>query len=87
MTNDPPALTMRSLMGGFHACRITDGGLSHLFAPLHVGGRCACARKIAVVGARGVLDIQDGPPLLPHGESASRSLSGSPIVGRILTVR
>jgi hypothetical protein len=63
-------------MGGFDACRVTDLGVSHLFAPLQLGRRCACGRKIAVVDTRGVLDIQDVPPLFPRGELLRGLLRG-----------
>ena len=57
-------------------CRVTPGGVAHLFMTLDVGHRCVCGRKVAVVDRHGVLDIRDGAFVLPHGESFREQFRG-----------
>jgi hypothetical protein len=56
-------------------CRVTERGISHLFAPFAVGAACVCGRKVAVV-EDGTLTIQDGPcaALLSTMETLQRRL-------------
>ena len=38
-----------------YECRVTEHGISHLFAPMHVGAVCACGRKAVMLTERGIV--------------------------------
>jgi hypothetical protein len=37
-----------------YECRVTERGILHLFAPLHIGAVCVCGRKVAEVREGGL---------------------------------
>jgi hypothetical protein len=60
-------------------CRVTERGVAHLFAPLRIGGACACGRKVAVVQDESLtLEDVSSTALVTALETLQRRLQQAP---------